>query len=203
KGEPHAPLQALIFDFVYNPFRAVEAFFIVVNGEIKKGQEVKFMATGKRYGADEVETLELKQVQKKSIKTGDVGHIMSGIKEAVEVKVGDAITSVENPAAAPIEGFEEVKPMVFAGIYPVDTEDYEDLRFSIEKLRLNDASLTFEPESSAALGFGFLCGFLGMLHLEIIQERSEREFNMNVITTVPNVSYHAFTEKHPDKMILV
>src|SRR5690606_9228479 len=203
KGDPDAPLQALIFDSVYNPFRGVEAFFKVVNGEIKKGQEVKFMATGKKYGADEVGTLKLKQVEKKSIKTGDVGYIISGIKEAVEVKVGDTITSVENPAAAPIEGFEEVKPMVFAGIYPVDTEDYEDLRFSIEKLRLNDASLTFEPESSAALGFGFRCGFLGMLHLEIIQERLEREFNMNVITTVPNVSYHAYTEKEPDKMILV
>lgn len=203
KGDPNAPLQALIFDSVYNPFRGVEAFYKVVNGEIKKGQEVKFMATGKKYGADEVGTLKLKQVAKKSIKTGDVGYIISGIKEAVEVKVGDTITSVENPADKAIEGFEEVKPMVFAGIYPVDTEEYEELRFSIEKLRLNDASLTFEPESSAALGFGFRCGFLGMLHLEIIQERLEREFDMNVITTVPNVSYHAFTEKNPDKMILV
>jgi len=203
QGDPEAPLQALIFDSVYNPFRGVEAFYKVVNGEIRKGQEVKFMATGKKYGADEVGTLKLKQLEKKVIKTGDVGYIISGIKEAVEVKVGDTITSVENPAAKAIEGFEEVKPMVFAGIYPVDTEDYEDLRFSIEKLRLNDASLTFEPESSAALGFGFRCGFLGMLHLEIIQERLEREFDMNVITTVPNVSYHAFTEKYPDKMILV
>ena len=203
KGDPEAPLQALIFDSVYNPFRGIEAFFKVVNGEIRKGQEVKFMATGKKYGADEVGTLKLKQVEKKVIKTGDVGYIISGIKEAVEVKVGDTITSVENPAAEAIAGFEEVKPMVFAGIYPVDTEDYEELRFSIEKLRLNDASLTFEPESSAALGFGFRCGFLGMLHLEIIQERLEREFNMNVITTVPNVSYHAYTEKHPDKMMLV
>ncbi len=202
-GDPGAPLQALIFDSVYNPFRGVEAFYKVVNGEIKKGQQVQFMATGKKYGADEVGTLKLKQVAKNSIKTGDVGYIISGIKEAVEVKVGDTITSVENPAEKAIEGFEEVKPMVFAGIYPVDTEDYEDLRFSIEKLRLNDASLTFEPESSAALGFGFRCGFLGMLHLEIIQERLEREFDMNVITTVPNVSYHAFTEKHPDKMLLV
>ncbi len=203
KGDPEAPLQALIFDSVYNPFRGIEAFFKVVNGEIRKGQQVKFMATGKKYGADEVGTLKLKQVEKKVIKTGDVGYIISGIKEAVEVKVGDTITSVENPATEAISGFEEVKPMVFAGIYPVDTEDYEELRFSIEKLRLNDASLTFEPESSAALGFGFRCGFLGMLHLEIIQERLEREFDMNVITTVPNVSYHAFTEKHPDKMILV
>ena len=202
-GEPDAPLQALIFDSVYNSFRGVEAFFKVVNGEIRKGQEVKFMATGKKYFADEVGTLKLKQLEKKVIKTGDVGYIISGIKEAVEVKVGDTITSVENPAPEAISGFEEVKPMVFAGIYPVDTEDYEDLRFSIEKLRLNDASLTFEPESSAALGFGFRCGFLGMLHLEIIQERLEREFNMNVITTVPNVSYHAYTEKEPDKMILV
>jgi len=203
KGDPDAPLQALIFDSVYNPFRGIEAFYKVVNGEIRKGQEVKFMATGKKYAADEVGTLKLKQVEKKVIKTGDVGYIISGIKDAVEVKVGDTITSVENPADKAIEGFEEVKPMVFAGIYPVDTEDYEELRFSIEKLRLNDASLTFEPESSAALGFGFRCGFLGMLHLEIIQERLEREFDMNVITTVPNVSYHAFTEKHPDKMILV
>lgn len=203
QGDPDAPLQALIFDSVYNPFRGIEAFFKVVNGEIRKGQQVKFMATGKKYGADEVGTLKLKQVEKNVIKTGDVGYIISGIKEAVEVKVGDTITSVENPATEAISGFEEVKPMVFAGIYPVDTEDYEELRFSIEKLRLNDASLTFEPESSAALGFGFRCGFLGMLHLEIIQERLEREFDMNVITTVPNVSYHAFTEKHPDKMILV
>jgi GTP-binding protein LepA len=203
QGDPNAPLQALIFDSVFNPFRGIEAFFKVVNGEIRKGQQVKFMATGKKYGADEVGTLKLKQVEKKVISTGDVGYIISGIKEASEVKVGDTITSVENPADKAIEGFEEVKPMVFAGIYPVDTEDYEELRFSIEKLRLNDASLTFEPESSAALGFGFRCGFLGMLHLEIIQERLEREFDMNVITTVPNVSYHAFTEKHPDKMILV
>ncbi|SMC33457.1 translation elongation factor 4 [Moheibacter sediminis] len=202
-GDPEAPLQALIFDSVYNPFRGVEAFYKVVNGEIKKGQEVKFMATGKKYGADEVGTLKLKQVAKKVVKTGDVGYIISGIKEAVEVKVGDTITSVENPAKEAIDGFEEVKPMVFAGLYPVDTEEYEELRYSIEKLILNDASLTFEPESSAALGFGFRCGFLGMLHLEIIQERLEREFNMNVITTVPNVSYHAFTEKDPDKAMLV
>ncbi len=203
QGDPKAPLQALIFDSVFNPFRGIEAFYKVVNGEIRKGQEVKFMATGKKYGADEVGTLKLKQVEKKVISTGDVGYIISGIKDASEVKVGDTITSVENPASEAISGFEEVKPMVFAGIYPVDTEDYEELRFSIEKLRLNDASLTFEPESSAALGFGFRCGFLGMLHLEIIQERLEREFDMNVITTVPNVSYHAFTEKYPDKMILV
>ena len=202
-GDPKAPLQALIFDSVYNPFRGVEAYFKVVNGEIRKGQIVQFMATGKKYDADEVGTLKLKHLPKPIIKTGDVGYIVSGIKEASEVKVGDTITSVEHPADKPIEGFEEVKPMVFAGIYPVDTEDYEELRFSIEKLRLNDASLTFEPESSAALGFGFRCGFLGMLHLEIIQERLDREFNMNVITTVPNVSYNAYTQKHPDKAILV
>lgn len=202
-GDPDAPLQALIFDSVYNPFRGIEAFYKVVNGEIKKGDQVKFMATNKKYGADEIGTLKLNQVEKKVIKTGDVGYIISGIKEASEVKVGDTITLVENPASEAIDGFEEVKPMVFAGIYPVDTEDYEDLRASIEKLRLNDASLTFEAESSAALGFGFRCGFLGMLHLEIIQERLEREFNMTVITTVPNVSYEAYLEKDPEKMIPV
>ncbi|WP_413532238.1 translation elongation factor 4 [Empedobacter brevis] len=202
-GDPDAPLQALIFDSVYNPFRGIEAFYKVVNGEIKKGDQVKFMATGKKYGADEIGTLKLNQVEKKAIKTGDVGYIISGIKEASEVKVGDTITLVDNPATEAIDGFEEVKPMVFAGIYPVDTEDYEDLRASIEKLRLNDASLTFEAESSAALGFGFRCGFLGMLHLEIIQERLEREFNMTVITTVPNVSYEAYLEKDPEKMIPV
>ncbi|WP_312313393.1 translation elongation factor 4, partial [Empedobacter brevis] len=203
QGDPDAPLQALIFDSVYNPFRGIEAFYKVVNGEIKKGDQVKFMATGKKYGADEIGTLKLNQVEKKAIKTGDVGYIISGIKEASEVKVGDTITLVDNPATEAIDGFEEVKPMVFAGIYPVDTEDYEDLRASIEKLRLNDASLTFEAESSAALGFGFRCGFLGMLHLEIIQERLEREFNMTVITTVPNVSYEAYLEKDPEKMIPV
>ncbi|MEG0930227.1 MAG: translation elongation factor 4 [Algoriella sp.] len=202
-GDPEAPLQALIFDSVYNPFRGIEAFYKVINGEIKKGDQVKFMSTGKKYGADEIGTLKLNQVEKKVIKTGDVGYIISGIKEASEVKVGDTITLVDNPAAEAIDGFEEVKPMVFAGIYPVDTEDYEDLRTSIEKLRLNDASLTFEAESSAALGFGFRCGFLGMLHLEIIQERLEREFNMTVITTVPNVSYEAYLEKDPEKMIPV
>ena len=202
-GDPDAPLQALIFDSVYNPFRGIEAFYKVVNGEIKKGDQVKFMATNQKYGADEIGTLKLTQVEKKVIKTGDVGYIISGIKEASEVKVGDTITLVENPASEAIDGFEEVKPMVFAGIYPVDTEDYEDLRASIEKLRLNDASLTFEAESSAALGFGFRCGFLGMLHLEIIQERLEREFNMTVITTVPNVSYEAYLEKDPEKMIPV
>ena len=188
-GDPDAPLQALIFDSVYNPFRGIEAFYKVVNGQIKKGDQVKFMATNKKYGADEIGTLKLNQVEKPIIKTGDVGYIISGIKEASEVKVGDTITLVDNPAAEAIDGFEEVKPMVFAGIYPVDTEDYEDLRASIEKLRLNDASLTFEAESSAALGFGFRCGFLGMLHLEIIQERLEREFNLDLVTTAPGVIY--------------
>ena len=203
QGDPEAPLQALIFDSVYNPFRGIEAFYKVVNGEIKKGDQVKFMATNKKYFADEIGTLKLNQVEKKTIKTGDVGYIISGIKDASEVKVGDTITLDDNPAAEAIDGFEEVKPMVFAGIYPVDTEDYEDLRASIEKLRLNDASLTFEAESSAALGFGFRCGFLGMLHLEIVQERLEREFGMTVITTVPNVSYEAYLEKDPEKAIHV
>ncbi|MBS7333557.1 translation elongation factor 4 [Faecalibacter bovis] len=202
-GDPDAPLQALIFDSVYNPFRGIEAFYKVVNGQINKGDQVKFMATNKKYFADEIGTLKLNQVEKKTIKTGDVGYIISGIKDASEVKVGDTITLVDNPAAEAIDGFEEVKPMVFAGIYPVDTEDYEDLRASIEKLRLNDASLTFEAESSAALGFGFRCGFLGMLHLEIVQERLEREFGMTVITTVPNVSYEAYLEKDPEKAIHV
>lgn len=203
KGNPDEPLQALIFDSVYNPFRGIETYFRVMNGEIKKGQEIKFMATGKTYFADEVGTLRLKQIPKDVIKTGDVGYLITGIKEAKEVKVGDTITDAKTPTQNMIEGFEDVKPMVFAGIYPVDTEDYEDLRNSMEKLQLNDASLVFTPESSAALGFGFRCGFLGMLHLEIIQERLEREFDMTVITTVPNVSYHAFTTKEPDEIILV
>jgi GTP-binding protein LepA len=200
-GDPAAPLEALVFDSVYNPFRGVEAYFKVVNGVIRRGEKVKFMATGKSYNADEVGTLKLKKAPKEFISTGDVGYVISGIKEAVEVKVGDTITSVERPAARPIEGFEEVKPMVFAGIYPVDTEDYEDLRASMEKLHLNDASLTFEGESSAALGFGFRCGFLGMLHLEIIQERLEREFGMTVITTVPNVSYNIYQTSDKNKAI--
>jgi len=182
-GDPDAPLQALIFDSVYNPFRGIEAYFKVVNGSISKNEKIKFFATGKEYGADEVGTLKLKQVPKKTVQCGDVGYLVSGIKDAREVKVGDTITSFEKPAAGPIEGFEEVKPMVFAGIYPIDSEDFEELRFSLEKLRLNDASLVFEPESSAALGFGFRCGFLGMLHMEIVQERLDREFNMNVIRT--------------------
>jgi GTP-binding protein LepA len=173
-----------------------------MNGEIKKGDKVKFINTDKEYFADEVGTLKMKQVPKKVIKTGDVGYIISGIKIAKEVKVGDTITTVENPAES-IQGFEDVKPMVFAGIYPVDTDDYEELRDAMEKLQLNDASLTFEPESSAALGFGFRCGFLGMLHMEIIQERLEREFDMTVITTVPNVSYHAFTTKDKESAIIV
>lgn len=202
-GYPNAPLQALIFDSVFNPFRGIEAFFKVVNGSITKGQKVKFMATGKSYDADEIGTLKLNQVPKDVIHCGDVGYIISGIKEAREVKVGDTITSVERPASEAIAGFEEVKPMVFAGIYPVDTEEYELLRSALEKLQLNDASLVFEPESSAALGFGFRCGFLGMLHMEIIQERLEREFKMTVVTTVPNVSYNAYLNKDPEKAIVV
>ena len=202
-GDPNAPLQALIFDSVFNPFRGIEAFFKVVNGSITKGQKVKFMATGKSYDADEIGTLKLNQVPKDVIHCGDVGYIISGIKEAREVKVGDTITSVERPASEAIAGFEEVKPMVFAGIYPVDTEEYELLRSALEKLQLNDASLVFEPESSAALGFGFRCGFLGMLHMEIIQERLEREFKMTVVTTVPNVSYNAYLNKDPEKAIVV
>jgi len=195
KGDVNAPLQALIFDSVFNSFRGIIAYFKIVNGKIKKGEKVKFMATGKEYFADEVGVLRLKQEPRNEVTIGDVGYIISGIKDAREVKVGDTITSVENPASVGIDGFEDVKPMVFAGIYPVDTEDFEELRYSMEKLQLNDASLTWEPESSAALGFGFRCGFLGMLHMEIVQERLEREFNMTVITTVPNVSYHAYTTK--------
>lgn len=203
KGNVDEPLQALIFDSVYNPFRGVETYFRVINGSIKKNQEIKFIATGKTYGADEVGTLKLKQFPRQEIKAGDVGYVITGIKEAKEVKVGDTITDAKNPTKNPISGFEDVKPMVFAGIYPVDTEDYEELRASMEKLQLNDASLVFIPESSAALGFGFRCGFLGMLHMEIIQERLEREFDMTVITTVPNVSYHAFTNKNPDEIVIV
>lgn len=194
-GDPEAPLQALIFDSVYNSFRGIVAYFKVVNGEIRKGDKVKFFATEKQYIAEEVGTLKLKQLPKDVIKTGDVGYIISGIKESREVKVGDTITTINRPCETGIQGFEEVKPMVFAGIYPVDTDDYEELRESMAKLQLNDASLVFEPESSAALGFGFRCGFLGMLHMEIIQERLEREFNMTVITTVPNVSYLAYSTR--------
>tara|TARA_B100002052_G_scaffold43020_1_gene35823 strand:+ start:463660 stop:465450 length:1791 start_codon:yes stop_codon:yes gene_type:complete len=195
-GDINAPLQAMIFDSVYNTFRGVEGYFKVVSGKITTGQKVKFMATGKEYHADEIGALRLKQFPKQELCAGEVGYIISGIKTATEVKVGDTITSVESPAKDAIKGFEEVKPMVFAGIYPVDTEDFEELRNSMEKLQLNDASLTFEPESSVALGFGFRCGFLGMLHMEIIQERLEREFDMTVITTVPNVSYYAYTKKN-------
>jgi GTP-binding protein LepA len=200
-GNPNAPLQALIFDSVFNSFRGIIAYFKILNGEIKKGDKVKFVNTGREYFADEVGTLKLDKVPKDKISTGDVGYIISGIKDAREVKVGDTITTVVNPCTDAIQGFEDVKPMVFAGIYPVDTEDYEELRYSMEKLQLNDASLTWEPESSAALGFGFRCGFLGMLHMEIIQERLEREFNMTVITTVPNVSYYAYSTKG-DKLIV-
>ena len=195
EGDEKAPLQALIFDSVFNPFRGIEAYFKVVNGTIRKGDKVKFFATEKEYFADEIGALKLDQEPRKEIKAGDVGYIISGIKIANEVKVGDTVTHIDEPCDTPIEGFEDVKPMVFAGIYPVDTEDYEELRTSMEKLQLNDASLTFEPESSAALGFGFRCGFLGMLHMEIIQERLEREFNMTVITTVPNVSYFSYSKK--------
>ncbi|HKI90206.1 MAG TPA: translation elongation factor 4 [Draconibacterium sp.] len=189
KGDPGAPLQALIFDSVFNSFRGIIAYFKIVNGQIRKKDLVKFMATGKEYNADEIGVLKLGLMPRDILNAGDVGYIISGIKTAKEVKVGDTITQVKNPCKSRIEGFEEVKPMVFAGVYPIDADDYEDLRNAMDKLQLNDASLTFEPESSAALGFGFRCGFLGLLHMEIIQERLEREFDMNVITTVPNVSY--------------
>ena len=202
-GNPSSPLQALIFDSVFNPYRGIETYFKVVNGKLSKGDRVRFVSTGKDYGAEEVGTLKLSQVPKKEIKTGDVGYLITGIKDAKDVKVGDTITLVNEDSVPAIEGFEEVKPMVFAGIYPVDTDDYEDLRSSMEKLQLNDASLVFSPESSAALGFGFRCGLLGMLHLEIIQERLQREFNMSVITTVPNVSYNAYVNKDPSAKILV
>ena len=203
KGGLNKPLQALIFDSVFNPFRGIETYFKIINGSIRKGQKIKFLATGKSYFADEVGTLNLKQSPKNEIFTGDVGYLITGIKEAKEVKVGDTITDFESPINEAIAGFEDVKPMVFAGIYPVDTEDYEELRGAMEKLQLNDASLVFSPESSAALGFGFRCGFLGMLHMEIIQERLEREFDMTVITTVPNVSYQAYNKKNPGQIILV
>ena len=203
KGDPSLPLQALIFDSVYNPFRGVETYFKIINGKISKGQKVQFMATKKNYFVDEIGALKLRQEPRSEMLAGDVGYLITGVKDAKEVKVGDTITSFEKPTNSPIEGFEEVKPMVFAGIYPVDTEQYEELRSSMEKLQLNDASLVFSPESSAALGFGFRCGFLGMLHLEIIQERLEREFDMTVITTVPNVSYRAFSKKKPNEIILV
>lgn len=195
KGDLEAPLQAMVFDSVFNPFRGIIAYLRIINGSIKSGEQVKFINTDKKYYADEIGVLGLDLVKKKTLSAGDVGYIISGIKNARDVKVGDTVTLVDRPCPAAVKGFEDVKPMVFAGIYPVDTEDYEELRNSMEKLQLNDASLVFEPESSAALGFGFRCGFLGMLHMEIIQERLEREFNMTVITTVPNVSYFAFTKK--------
>ncbi|MDW7694762.1 translation elongation factor 4 [Flammeovirgaceae bacterium SG7u.111] len=195
QGDPEAPLQALIFDSVYNPYRGVEVYFRVLNGTMKKGDEVKFVATKKTYHADEIGVLKIKQFPLKTISAGNVGYIISGIKQAKEVKVGDTITHVDRQCASAIQGFEDVKPMVFAGIYPVETSEFEELRASMEKLQLNDASLVWEPETSAALGFGFRCGFLGMLHMEIIQERLEREFDMTVVTTVPSVSYIAKTTK--------
>ena len=194
-GDPDAPLQALIFDSVFNSFRGIIAYYKIVNGSMKKGDHVKFVATGKEYNADEIGILKLTPQIRQEVTCGNVGYIISGIKTSKEVKVGDTITHVKNPCAEAIDGFEEVKPMVFAGVYPIDTEDFEDLRASLEKLQLNDASLTFQPESSVALGFGFRCGFLGLLHMEIIQERLEREFNMDVITTVPNVSYKVYDKK--------
>lgn len=194
-GDPEGPLQALIFDSVFNPFRGIISYFRIMNGSIQKGDKVKFFHTEKEYGADEIGVLGFKPIPKQKLSAGDVGYIISGIKASVEVKVGDTITSVENPCKKSVEGFENVKPMVFAGVYPITPDDYEELRASIERLQLNDASLTFEPESSMALGFGFRCGFLGLLHMEIIQERLEREFNMDVITTVPNVPYKVTTTK--------
>lgn len=195
KGDPEAPLQCLIFDSVFNSFRGIIAYFKIVNGTIRKGELVKFVATEKEYNADEIGILRLDMIPQQELSAGNVGYIISGIKTSKEVKVGDTITHVKRPCSEAIDGFEEVKPMVFAGVYPIETEDFEDLRSAIEKLQLNDASLTFEPESSVALGFGFRCGFLGMLHMEIVQERLDREFDMNVITTVPNVSYKVYTKK--------
>ncbi|MDE6166654.1 MAG: translation elongation factor 4, partial [Muribaculaceae bacterium] len=195
EGDPEAPLQALIFDSVFNPFRGIIAYFKVVNGTLNTGDFVKFVSTGKEYHADEIGILRLDMNPRKVISAGNVGYIISGIKTSKEVKVGDTITHVERPCESAIDGFEEVKPMVFAGVYPIETEDFENLRSSLEKLQLNDASLTFQPESSVALGFGFRCGFLGLLHMEIIQERLDREFDMNVITTVPNVSYRVYDKK--------
>ena len=201
KGDPEAPLQALVFDSVFNSYRGVIAYFRVFNGSINKGDWVKFINTKKEYEADEIGILRLEKQPMDTISAGDVGYIISGIKSAKEVQVGDTLTQRDRPCHEAIQGFEDVKPMVFAGIYPVDTEDYEELRDSMDRLQLNDASLVFEPETSAALGFGFRCGFLGMLHMEIIQERLEREYNMTVITTVPNVSYHVYNQK--DEMTVV
>ena len=201
EGDPEAPLQAMIFDSVFNSFRGIIAYFRVLNGSIKKGDKVKFFNTGKDYFADEIGILRLDMESRKEVQCGDVGYIISGIKNAQDVKVGDTLTNFDKPCEVAVDGFEDVKPMVFAGVYPVVTEDYEDLRAAMEKLQLNDASLTFEPESSAALGFGFRCGFLGMLHLEIITERLEREFEMDVITTVPNVSYMCYTKKGEEILV--
>lgn len=195
KGNPEAPLQALIFDSVFNSFRGVIAYFRIINGTLRKGDQVRFVNTGKHYQADEVGVLRFTPEPKESLEAGNVGYIITGIKESREIKVGDTITKVENPCKDAIKGFEDVKPMVFAGIFPIENEDYEDLRDSLEKLQLNDASLVFEPETSAALGFGFRCGFLGMLHLEIVQERLSREFDQEVITTIPNVSYYAYNTR--------
>ena len=201
KGDPEAPLQALIFDSMFNAYRGVIAYFRILNGTLKKGDKVRFMNTEKDYSADEIGILQMDQVPKKELGAGNVGYIVTGVKISKEIKVGDTITTVENPAEEPIHGFEDVKPMVFAGIFPIDNDDFEDLRDSLEKLQLNDASLVFEPETSVALGFGFRCGFLGMLHLEIIQERLSREFNQDVITTIPNVSYKAYTKKGKEMIV--
>ena len=201
KGEPQAPLQALIFDSVFNSFRGIIAYFKIENGSIRKGDKVKFFNTGMEYVADEIGVLKMDMIPRQEVKTGEVGYIISGIKDAKEVKVGDTITHVASPCSAAISGFQEVKPMVFAGVYPIDPSDYENLRTSLEKLQLNDASLTFSPESSIALGFGFRCGFLGLLHMEIVQERLDREFNMDVITTVPNVSYMVYEKTGVEKEV--
>ncbi|MBP5278835.1 MAG: elongation factor 4 [Prevotella sp.] len=201
KGDPEAPLQALIFDSVFNSFRGIIAYFKIVNGVIRKGDKVKFFNTGMEYDADEVGVLKMDMIPRQELRTGDVGYIISGIKESREVKVGDTITHIARPCSAAIEGFQEVKPMVFAGVYPIDPTDYENLRSSLEKLQLNDASLTFQPESSVALGFGFRCGFLGLLHMEIVQERLDREFDMDVITTVPNVSYMVYDKQGGSKEV--
>jgi GTP-binding protein LepA len=195
EGDPEAPFQALVFDSVFNPYRGVVAYFRVINGTMKKGQKIRFVNTGNEYDSDEIGVLQMSQIPKNEISVGNVGYVITGIKISKEIKVGDTITTVENPCTEAIQGFEDVKPMVFAGIFPIDNDDFEDLRESLEKLQLNDASLVFEPETSTALGFGFRCGFLGMLHLEIIQERLSREFDQNVITTIPNVSYFAYTKK--------
>ncbi|MCB9065914.1 MAG: elongation factor 4 [Chitinophagales bacterium] len=203
KGKPDAPLQALIFDSVFNPFRGVIAYYRIINGSIHKGEKIKFYHTDEEYYADEIGTLKIGLNPKNVVKTGDVGYVITGIKNAREIKVGDTITTVANPHRDAVKGFEEVKPMVFAGIFPVETDDFEELRDCMEKLQLNDASLTFEPETSQALGFGFRCGFLGMLHMEIIQERLEREFNQTVITTVPNVSFRAYTTREKEKAKIV